>query len=166
MASATRVLEDLDLRGILRDIDSNAQEATMTVNPTSEAPLTFTLRGLAYFRSPAKCTTVYIQPLDASGRLPAFAGAVRQRFVDAGLLLEPVKALKLHATVISTVYSPKEKRGRLKTLDVREMIQKTQERIFVEEAKVEGVAMCKMGAKDADGVKGKGGYEVVAWKEL
>jgi hypothetical protein len=218
VAEATRVLEGLDLRQILREAEEavkcEAEEAlkreaeeqeggmstdqeggvnisrgdtsTMpedtntepeggvrivdTVIPPAEpAPLRISLQGLSTMGSARKSSVLYISPIDATSRLQRFAEAVRQHFVDAGLVVKEDRDLKLHATVLNTVYARhrgRKGKGRPTMLDFRGVVDLWKERVFVEDLVVDRVALCLMGAKERDGVKGAGGYEEVAGKAI
>jgi hypothetical protein len=211
VAEATRVLEGLDLRQILREAEealkreaeeqeggmSTDQEGGVNISqegdtntmpedtntepeggvrivdtvipPAEPAPLRISLQGLSTMGSARKSSVLYISPIDATSRLQRFAEAVRQHFVDAGLVVKEDRDLKLHATVLNTVYARhrgRKGKGRPTMLDFRGVVDLWKERVFVEDLVVDRVALCLMGAKERDGVKGAGGYEEVAGKAI
>lgn len=151
VSRAASVLETTDLRALL-----------------GAESLHISLRGLATMGTPRKASVLYTIPRDATQRLQVFAEGVRQRFVDAGLVVDEKRELKLHATVLNTVYAKKggrKSKGRPMVLDVREVVEQWGEsRCFVDDLEIERVAICKMGARDLDGVKHARGYEEVARK--
>ncbi|KAA8904794.1 AKAP7 2'5' RNA ligase-like domain-containing protein [Sphaerosporella brunnea] len=128
-------------------------------------PLRISLQGLKTMGSAKKASVLYISPVDHTSRLHRFAEAVRQHFVDAGFIVDEKRDLKLHATILNTVYARRKGRkgnGRPTQLDLRGVLEKWEERVFVEELAADRVVLCLMGAKEVDGVKGAGGYEEVA----
>jgi hypothetical protein len=84
----------------------DAANSSSTTNPatSSTPPLRVSLRGLGTFPSSKKARVFYASPHDATGRLQAFAEAVQQRFVDAGIVTKEDRALTLHATVANLKY--------------------------------------------------------------
>ncbi|KAL8644296.1 MAG: hypothetical protein Q9210_007324, partial [Variospora velana] len=58
-------------------------------------------------RSPASTSFLYTPPEDTSGRLYPFCHALRNRFTREKLMVEETRAMKLHATVLNTIYAGK-----------------------------------------------------------
>ncbi|KAF1851978.1 uncharacterized protein K460DRAFT_373863 [Cucurbitaria berberidis CBS 394.84] len=126
LQEAKHYLADLDLHSLLRDIsmqilaEKAAEDGTIAENlgpgalPDTDA-LTINLESLAPMQAPQKTSILYAEPKDASQRLLPFASALRERFTTKGFLLEDSRPLKLHATIINTIYAKSaNKRARVK----------------------------------------------------
>lgn len=116
-------LESLHLHRILRDIthlavaQDAAEDGTIAENlnaanlPETEF-LSVDLEGLATMQEPGRTSVLYAKPVDGKGRLVPFASAIRDAFMGEGCLVEDSRALRLHATVVNTIYA--KPRGREK----------------------------------------------------
>lgn len=83
--------------------------------PVSEAPkpITISLKSLVSMHPPHKTSILYTAPDDPSNRLHALCSILRTHFQDAGFLIEDTRSLKLHATLVNTIYAKGRKpRGR------------------------------------------------------
>ncbi|KAF3008992.1 hypothetical protein E8E13_011550 [Curvularia kusanoi] len=67
--------------------------------------LTVQLRGLVPMQKPRQTSILYAEPNDKSGRLMRFAESVRGSFEERGWVLEDKRGLKLHATMLNTIYA-------------------------------------------------------------
>ncbi|KAK5131497.1 hypothetical protein LTR08_000891 [Meristemomyces frigidus] len=74
------------------------------------APLVIDLRGLVSMHAPHQISILYSAPSDSSGRLRDFCLAVQKIFKDATLLVPDDRELKLHATIVNTIYAKSRKR--------------------------------------------------------
>ena len=83
----------------------------------SSGPLTVNLKGLESMHSPQKTSILFIAPEDASGRLYPFCLALQARFKEKGLLVEDDRQLKLHATIVNTIYAKARKQRRKPDFD-------------------------------------------------
>lgn len=61
---------------------------------------------------PQKTSILYTAPSDPTSRLQPLCEALRQRFQDAGFLIEDTRPLKLHATLVNTIYVKSRKKSR------------------------------------------------------
>ena len=122
LEAAKTLLNGLDLAKGLRDSDSDklsttparieagegAAEAVSSsgknVSTSLPTPLVISLEGLFEFNRPQKASRLLAEPVDPSHRLLQFAKAARQHFIDAGFMLSEDRELKLHATLVNTVY--------------------------------------------------------------
>ncbi|KAL1305214.1 hypothetical protein AAFC00_002132 [Neodothiora populina] len=75
------------------------------------APLIVSLTSLVSMHPPHKTSILYTSPTDSTARLQHFCQTLRQIFQDAGLLVEDKRPLKLHATLVNTIYAKGRKRG-------------------------------------------------------
>jgi activating signal cointegrator complex subunit 1 len=159
---AVELLESLNLRELL---------PAPTDGETAGEELRVSLQGLSSVGPATKATVLQIHPVDRTGRLPQFATALRQKFIDAGLMPVDPRKQNFHATLVNTLYArergKKERRDvQADTLDVTDVVEKWKDRVWVEDMELNRVVIYKMGAKTRDGIKGGAGYEVVTEKEL
>ena len=73
-------------------------------------PIKISLSGLSCFPSATKATVVHIPPHDPTNRLIPFAESLRDAFVSEGFLQPEKRALKLHASVVNTIYAGRDRR--------------------------------------------------------
>lgn len=180
---ALDVLNGLDLKGLLADIksaniapkDSEALAGTKTgEDPAKDDNLYLTLQGLHPMlgQSSSAATVLYAAPLDPDLRLYRFGQAVRAIFFKEDLLEERDRELLLHATIVNTGYLPSEGRGKGKkkekvTLDVRGLVDEWEDFVWMEDVRVEGVRICRMGALKVEGQEEEGEeYVVEGGKEM
>ncbi|KAL8825543.1 MAG: hypothetical protein Q9170_007754, partial [Blastenia crenularia] len=74
--------------------------------PSSE-PLMLSFTGLKSMHSLISTSLLYTTPTDPTDRLYPFCQALKGRFLQAEFVLEENRALKLHATVLNTIYAPR-----------------------------------------------------------
>ncbi|TQV95476.1 Activating signal cointegrator 1 complex subunit 1 [Cordyceps javanica] len=156
-----------------------------------------TLKGLHAMQDPSSTGVLYAPPLDANGDngpghgrgqqdaglLFAFCQAVRQRFMDAGLMEPDRRPFLLHATVVNTTHVKSHERGlgqgsgpgagpgaatagrgrggrERMMLDARTLLEEYAEHVWLDRHEVRSLAICRMGAKPK-GDRGDEAYEVV-----
>ncbi|KAL9591518.1 MAG: hypothetical protein Q9179_007640, partial [Wetmoreana sp. 5 TL-2023] len=73
----------------------------------SPSPLILSFAGLKSMHAPKSTSLLYVPPTDPTRRLYPFCRALRERFVEEGFMVEEKRELKLHATVLNTVYAGK-----------------------------------------------------------
>ncbi|KAE9375392.1 hypothetical protein N431DRAFT_436878 [Stipitochalara longipes BDJ] len=167
--SSLELLRDLDLRevlssanaGPLNSLDetsnstgqSTSKHKTIPIDSREVKPLQITLRGLESMHTPSKTSILYSAP-EGDDRLYPFCQKLKNIFTEAGFILEENRPLKLHATIINTVYVPgvrgKGGHGRSKakmTLDAREILEDLEDFEWMSNVSVEKLAICKMGAQ-------------------
>ena len=74
------------------------------------------LRGLVPMQKPNQTSILYAEPYDKSGRLMRFSESVRGSFEGHGWVLEDKRGLKLHATMLNTIYA-KDRRAKKDRVD-------------------------------------------------
>jgi activating signal cointegrator complex subunit 1 len=115
LQGAGRCLEELDLKALLRDakggVALDAQKNQEEEQTPDHQGLSIHLKGLVPMQSPQKTSILYAQPEDRSERLQRFASALRDHFTKEGFLIEDKRALKLHATLVNTIYAKPKGRG-------------------------------------------------------
>jgi activating signal cointegrator complex subunit 1 len=89
-------------------------------------------------------------------------------FMDAGLLVADERPLRLHATVVNTVYAKEKGRGRggkgAVKVDARGMVERWGEVVWAKDVMIERVGICRMGARRVEGVGEE--YEEVVGMEI
>ncbi|KAL8917176.1 MAG: hypothetical protein Q9172_005948 [Xanthocarpia lactea] len=73
----------------------------------SSPPLILSFTGLKSMHSSTSTSFLYTSPTDATGRLYPFCLSLKDRFSAAGFMTEEDRALKLHATILNTIYAAK-----------------------------------------------------------
>lgn len=125
LVQANTLLQSLDLDNLLREATAPADQFNTAANdiqttdaappnslditPTQVAdllnsPLKISLESLEPMQSPTKTSILYIRPQDPTNRLQILCQALRKTFTDAELLVPDTRPLKLHATIVNTIY--------------------------------------------------------------
>ncbi|KAG9685856.1 hypothetical protein KCU95_g12056, partial [Aureobasidium melanogenum] len=125
LIQANTLLQSLDLDNLLREAAIPANPSTTTTTNTHDpdaappnsldtspnqtpdllnSPLKISLETLDPMQSPSKTSILYIRPQDTTNRLQILCQALRKTFTDAGLLVPDTRPLKLHATIVNTIY--------------------------------------------------------------
>jgi activating signal cointegrator complex subunit 1 len=114
--------------------------------------LQVTLKGLESMHT-SKTSILYSAPAD-DDRLYPFCQKLKDIFTEAEFILVENRPLKLHATIVNTVYVPgvrgKGGHGRSKAklnFDAREILEDFEDFEWMMNVRIEKVAICKMGAK-------------------
>lgn len=172
LARAVELLEGVDVGGMLANTKT---DPTKTKTDTSQ-PLCVSLSGLASMHAPARTSVLYTDPHDASNRLLPFCEQLRDMFMKQGLIVDEKRALKLHVTVVNTIYmkgrklqsdgssnkegdveegaeKKKQRSGRRRgaggtvRIDARPVLERFREFVCAEEVMLDRVAICEMGAE-------------------
>ena len=114
--------------------------------------------------SSSKTTSLYATPEDPTSRLYGFATQLRDAFASANFMIPDKRPLKLHATIVNTLYAKskrpakdsgpgKGKRG-VQKLDATELLVEFKDFEWARDFRLEKVSICEMGAKKeiVDGV--------------
>ncbi|KAK6344660.1 hypothetical protein TWF718_006618 [Orbilia javanica] len=128
------------------------------------------LKGLEPFSNTqsniTNCNVLFVPPTDASSssqtRLLQFSESLRAYFIEKGILTPENRPLKLHATVINTVYCKRinpaldsrnvgrrdrnSRQNRIQ-FDATEVLEKYRGHVWVEGLEIDRVQICRMGAK-------------------
>ncbi|KAK0613846.1 kinase A anchor protein, partial [Immersiella caudata] len=156
LEEAVEVLWGLRLKEILKGVKMPVMPGTTGAggggggSEEEKEKLKVTLKGLRSMQADkGKVAVLYAPPEDPLGRLQGFCEGVKKVFVDEGIMMEEGRPLLLHATVVNTVYvkGKRGKRGERVTVDAREVIDKYEDEVWMEDVEVEGVQICRMGAK-------------------
>lgn len=127
---AVEFLQNLDVSASFKGVADHPTEAA-TVTPATDdpsepaslerpitppnterapGPLKVDLKGLESMHAPQKTSILYSAPEDGTGRLYPFCLALQKLFKDKGFLVEDDRQLKLHATIVNTIYAKGRKR--------------------------------------------------------
>lgn len=130
--------------------------------PTNPKPLQIDLKSLTSMHSPQSTSILYTAPTDPSSRLHPFCLSLQSLFRAHDLLVPDSRPLKLHATLVNTIYAKGRGRGSghgpdanapLK-FDARGLLERYEGCVWAEGVLLDRVAICEMGAKK---VVGEGG---------
>ncbi|KAL8710752.1 MAG: hypothetical protein Q9220_004770 [cf. Caloplaca sp. 1 TL-2023] len=80
-------------------------------NTTTTAPFTLSFTGLESMHPPHSTSLLYVAPEDGEGRLRELCEGLRKAFVERGVMVEQKREMRLHVTVVNTVYAGKETVG-------------------------------------------------------
>ncbi|KAF2236540.1 hypothetical protein EV356DRAFT_530822 [Viridothelium virens] len=69
------------------------------------SPLRLKISALHAMKSPSKTSVLFASVEDPTSRLLTFATSLRTSFTDAGFLVHDDRPLKLHATIVNTIYA-------------------------------------------------------------
>jgi activating signal cointegrator complex subunit 1 len=117
-------------------------------------PLTIDLKGLVSMHVPEKTSIVYIEPRDSSERLYPFCLALQDIFKREGILVPDDRELKLHATLVNTIYAKGRKSqghgskaNAPMKIDARALLDKYADFVWAKDVVLDRIAICEMGAK-------------------
>lgn len=93
-----------------------------------DEPIEVCLNSLISMHPPYKTSILYTAPEDPTLRLQPLCEELRKRFQEAGFLIEDTRPLKLHATLVNTIYvKGRKKRGKGKPKVVVNEVTETEE---------------------------------------
>lgn len=168
--------EDSPGEGAFHGNDEQASSGTAQAVSQGERGLNITvsLRSLLSMHPAKKTSILYAAPDDPSSLLLPLCKHLQSRFTDADLLVKDDRPLKLHATVLNTIYAKRSPGGgsghgrNAKApvrIDATALLEQYHDFVWAEEIRLEKIAICKMGAKkilDANGRVVHEAYEEVA----
>jgi activating signal cointegrator complex subunit 1 len=114
---AIEYLHSLDIAAVLREAAassggptkssqiSDKVAATETRLKSATPRLRITVKGLESMHSPQSTSILYAVPKDTAGTLYAFCLAMQDLFKERGFLVDENRKLKLHATIVNTIYA-------------------------------------------------------------
>jgi activating signal cointegrator complex subunit 1 len=123
LAAAISLLGTLSLNSLLQDtaIPSQSIEAENekieappenheTVLARNGDPIAVDLTGLSSMHEPQNTSILYCAPVDPTSRLQCLALSAQNAFRENGFLVADNRPLKLHATIVNTIYAKEKKR--------------------------------------------------------
>lgn len=107
LQEAIDCLQALDVSQLLKHAAcSNDDGAKPMGNENGpQPPIKISLRGLESMHAVEKTSILYTAPLDRSERLLPFCLTVQEKFRSKRLLIPDNRPLKLHATIVNTIYA-------------------------------------------------------------
>ncbi|KAK3626103.1 hypothetical protein LTR56_020008 [Elasticomyces elasticus] len=145
LEEAVQALQSLDMKSMLqqacsqvpssatKDSEAAIESGTSGAAPSSLTrpvsppliereviPLSIDLKGLVSMHDPQNTSILYSAPEDRSNRLYPFCQAVQKHFADAELLVPDDRPLKLHATIVNTIYAKGKKKPPMRQRDREE----------------------------------------------
>lgn len=154
LEAACSFLRGLDLRALLRE-EAGAAVNTQVTEGGGDQPSRFkmTLSGLHPMQSTTKTSSLYIAPSDSPHAMTPFCLDLQSAFRTAGFLLPDTRPLKLHATIVNTIYTKEARSGKKRwskdsgKIDAMELIEKYKDYEWVRGMRNDRIAICEMGAK-------------------
>ncbi|KAL6717667.1 hypothetical protein ACLMJK_005582 [Lecanora helva] len=164
LEAACTFLKHLNIAGLLKEAsDKDAKDVkdrtagdVHEMNSQSVAdlkPLKMTLSGLHPMQSASRTSSLYIGYNDTSPALTPFCLNLQSAFRDAGFLLPDTRPLKLHATIVNTIYVREAKSGKKRwskdsaKIDATQIIETYKDYEWAKDLHIDRVAICEMGAK-------------------
>ncbi|RYF47995.1 MAG: hypothetical protein EOO38_11055, partial [Cytophagaceae bacterium] len=116
LEDANQYLQSLNLHNLFRDIsmqiiaEKAAEDGTISENLNAAAlpdadGLTINLESLVPMQQASKTSILYASPKDETQRLMPFAAALKKAFTEKGFVLDDERDLRLHATVVNSIYA-------------------------------------------------------------
>ncbi|EGP91603.1 uncharacterized protein MYCGRDRAFT_107596 [Zymoseptoria tritici IPO323] len=175
LAAAIELLQSCEVTKLFED--------SATTGGLDSSPLTIELKGLVSMHAPQSTSILYAEPVDSSQRLYPFCVALQALFRSKGFLIPNDRSLKLHATIINTIYAKgnrKSTRQKLDStvpgpaaekledrsrghgpnakapikLDARPLIEKYEDFLWAKNIVLDRIAICEMGAKKVHDAQG------------
>jgi activating signal cointegrator complex subunit 1 len=103
--AAINLLKTLDLSSML--LESLADQSSKEGAPSAEIvqPLMISLSSLVSMHDPKQTSILYATPKDPTERLYSLCSKLRSLFENEGYVVPENRPLKLHATIVNTVYA-------------------------------------------------------------
>ncbi|QIW96848.1 hypothetical protein AMS68_002366 [Peltaster fructicola] len=95
---AIDILRSLDVLDLLK-------QQSQTDTDALSKPLQLQLRGLESMHDPQNTSILYVAPYDSTARLEPLCLAIQALFKEKSLLVSDDRPLKLHATIVNTIYA-------------------------------------------------------------
>jgi len=104
-------------------------------------------------KTPSKTSSLYAEATANAAALLPFSVYLRKAFDTEGFMVREERDLKLHATVVNTIYVREAKNGKKRwekgsgKFDATELVEKYKDWEWVKDMRIEKLAICEMGAK-------------------
>lgn len=164
--------EDNSKKGkeVTRQIDPKVQNvgsaSSTTTSPLPLPHLTTSLSGLQAMGSPKLTSVLFVPPADPDSHIRQLCLSVQSVFQAANLMLQENRPLKLHATILNTIYAPKSKKkeqgsriqsgpepktkgawGKHFKFDATQILERYAESEWAVDVRLEKLSLCRMGAR-------------------
>lgn len=163
LEAACSLLRDLDVLDLLKQAEASVSTSTskeysigtqeITTSDKPPQPLKISLSGLHPMQAPTKTSSLYTAPTLSPRSLTPFSLALQTAFRTPGFLLPDTRPLKLHATIVNTIYARSATSGKKRwskdsgKIDATALIERYRDYEWVRDMRIERVAICEMGAK-------------------
>jgi len=121
---------------------------------TSSESIKIDLKGLVSMHAPDKTSIIYIEPCDSSKRLYPLCLALQDIFNREGILVPDDRKLRLHATLVNTIYAKGRKSqghgsnaNAPSKIDARALLDEYADFVWAKDVVLDRIAICEMGAK-------------------
>lgn len=150
----------------LQNIGSPSTSTTASTCPPPLSPLITSFSGLQAMGSPTSTSILFAAPTDPDSRIRQLCVSVQGIFQAANLMVQENRPLKLHATILSTIYAPKSRRqpqaAKLTSeaepkkrkvwrkhfkFDAGEILEQYAESEWAIDVRLEKLSLCRMGAQ-------------------
>lgn len=137
-----------------------------STSPTLLSPSTTSFSGLQAMGIPTSTSILFAPPADPESRIRQLCVSVQGIFQAANLMVRENRPLKLHATVLNTIYAPKSRRqpqeagtksetgvskkklwGKHFKFDATEILDRYAEFEWAIDVRLEKLSLCRMGAQ-------------------
>lgn len=189
LAAAINFMNTIDIEALRIGTNGSCAQKFST-GAASSAPIRVDIKGLESMHAPHQTSVLYAAPMDKSNALYPFCVALQEAFKEKGFLVEDNRQLKLHATIVNTIYA-KGRKGASRTsldgklvdgvhghgpsanaplkIDARPLLEIYQDHMWASNIVLDRVAICEMGAKKmlaSDGSVIEEKYTEVATRDI
>jgi len=107
LQGAIALLQGLDVQTLASMPDTATTRVAENMTDTTEQtpPFCVSLTSLVSMHPPQRTTVLYAAPQDPTNRLLSFCERLRNVFTEKGFLVSDDRPLRLHATVVNTIYA-------------------------------------------------------------
>jgi len=136
-------------------LKSTSQVETEFQNETNSA-ISISLISLHSMHTPKSTSILYARPQDPTNRLYKTCVVLQKLFQEKGYLVPDDRTLKLHATIVNTIYAKSISRGGgIPRFDAETLLEEWEDFTWARDFQIEKLAICKMGAKKVMDAKGE-----------
>lgn len=147
-----------------------APEAESELPKDLYRPLSISITSLHSMHAPKSTSILYAGAQDPTDRLFQTCVTLRDLFQKKGYLVPDDRPLKLHATIVNTIYAKAGHRGGGNArFDAEGVLEEWKDFVWAKDVPIQKVAICKMGAKKVANSSGEidgEEYEEVVSKPL
>jgi activating signal cointegrator complex subunit 1 len=145
-------------RSITPPLPSRSTKSSQKDAIIATDPIVISLKSLHPMQSPTKTSILYAAP-EPQDKLLSLGRKLQTIFKDAEYMVPDDRPLKLHATIVNTIYAKQSGRGCHSKaplrFDATALIEHLEDYVWAENVRVEKIAICKMGATEVIGDDGK-----------
>jgi activating signal cointegrator complex subunit 1 len=136
-------------------LKTTPQVETELQNETNSV-ISISLTSLHSMHTPKSTSILYAGPQDPTNRLYQNCVVLQKLFQEKGYLVPDDRTLKLHATIVNTIYAKSGSRGGgIPRFDAETLLEEWKDFTWAKDFQIEKLAICKMGAKKVMDAKGE-----------